>query len=122
MGEQGTDCINACYGSTAALLNAVDWIESAAWDGRLAIVVAADIATYAPGPARPTGGCGAVALLIGAVQLMRSTFLGVLLHPYLPPLPAAPSLWQMHINESIFLGFNNFIIHVDRQEALTSLK
>ena len=62
---QGVDCINACYGGTAALLNAVDWVESAAWDGRLAVVVAADVAVYAPGPARPTGGCGAVALLIG---------------------------------------------------------
>jgi hydroxymethylglutaryl-CoA synthase len=31
----------------------------------MAIVVAADIAVYAPGVARPTGGCGAVAMLIG---------------------------------------------------------
>lgn len=30
-----------------------------------AIVVAADIAIYADGPAKPTGGCGAVAMLIG---------------------------------------------------------
>lgn len=29
-------------------------------------MVAADIAIYADGPARPTGGCGAVALLVGA--------------------------------------------------------
>jgi 3-hydroxy-3-methylglutaryl CoA synthase len=28
-------------------------------------VVAADIAIYADGPAKPTGGCGAVAMLIG---------------------------------------------------------
>ena len=34
--------------------------------GRYAIVVAADIAVYASGPARPTGGAGAVAMLIGA--------------------------------------------------------
>jgi hydroxymethylglutaryl-CoA synthase len=33
--------------------------------GRLAIVVAADVATYAQGGARPTGGAGAVAMLIG---------------------------------------------------------
>eukprot|EP00161_Ancyromonas_sigmoides_P023858 TRINITY_DN7567_c0_g1_i2.p1 TRINITY_DN7567_c0_g1~~TRINITY_DN7567_c0_g1_i2.p1 ORF type:complete len:279 (-),score=49.67 TRINITY_DN7567_c0_g1_i2:102-938(-) len=32
---------------------------------RFAIVVATDIAVYAPGPARPTGGAGSVALLIG---------------------------------------------------------
>ena len=30
---EGVDCINACYGGTAALFNAVNWIESSAWDG-----------------------------------------------------------------------------------------
>jgi hydroxymethylglutaryl-CoA synthase len=62
---EGTTCINACYGGTAALLNAFLWCESSAWDGRYAIVVAADIATYAAGPARPTCGAGAVAVLVG---------------------------------------------------------
>lgn len=57
--------VNACYGGTAALLNALAWVESSGWDGRYAIVVAADIAIYADGPAKPTGGCGAVAMLIG---------------------------------------------------------
>lgn len=33
--------------------------------GRLAVVVAADIAVYAKGNARPTGGAGAVAMLVG---------------------------------------------------------
>ncbi|BDA43888.1 Hydroxymethylglutaryl-CoA synthase, cytoplasmic [Coccomyxa sp. Obi] len=62
---EGVDSLNACYGGTAALFNAVNWVESRAWDGRLAIVVAADIAMYAAGPARPSGGCGAIAMLIG---------------------------------------------------------
>lgn len=62
---EGIDTTNACYGGTAALFNALSWIESSAWDGRLAIVVAADIAVYAKGNARPTGGAGAVAMLIG---------------------------------------------------------
>lgn len=62
---EGVDTINACYGATNAVFNAVNWIESRSWDGRLAIVVAADVAVYAPGPARPTGGCGVVVLLIG---------------------------------------------------------
>lgn len=61
----GVDCINACYGGTAALMNSVAWMESREWDGRLAIVVAADVAVYEGGPARPTGGAGAVAMLIG---------------------------------------------------------
>lgn len=33
--------------------------------GRFALVVAADIAVYAKGRARPTGGAGAVAMLVG---------------------------------------------------------
>ena len=65
---QGVDSLNACYGGTAALFNAVNWVESRAWDGRLALVVAADIAMYAAGPARPSGGCGAIAMLVGEIS------------------------------------------------------
>ncbi|XP_011309790.1 hydroxymethylglutaryl-CoA synthase 1 [Fopius arisanus] len=62
---EGVDTSNACYGGTAALFNAISWVESSAWDGRLALVVAADNAVYAKGSARPTGGAGAIAILIG---------------------------------------------------------
>lgn len=62
---EGVDATNACYGGTAALFHALDWCEKDSWDGRYAIVVAADIAIYATGAARPTGGCGAIAMLIG---------------------------------------------------------
>ncbi|WFD41305.1 hydroxymethylglutaryl-CoA synthase [Malassezia japonica] len=62
---EGIDSKNACYGGTAALFNAVNWIESSSWDGREAIVFAGDIAIYAEGSARPVGGAGAVAMLIG---------------------------------------------------------
>lgn len=62
---EGATVVNACYGGTAALLNAFLWCESDGWDGRYAIVVAADIAANARGPARPTCGAGAVAALIG---------------------------------------------------------
>jgi hydroxymethylglutaryl-CoA synthase len=62
---EGVDTMNACYGGTNALFNSVNWIESSAWDGRDAIVVAGDIALYAKGAARPSGGAGAVAMLIG---------------------------------------------------------
>ena len=68
---EGVTVINACYGGTAALLNALMWVDSSSWDGRYAIVVAADIAVYADGPARPTGGCGAVAMLIGRNAPLR---------------------------------------------------
>jgi len=62
---EGVDTVNACYGGTNAVFNTVNWVESSAWDGRDAIVVAGDIALYAKGNARPTGGAGAVAMLIG---------------------------------------------------------
>lgn len=62
---EGVDTVNACYGGTNALFNTLNWIESSAWDGRDAIVVAGDIALYAKGNARPTGGAGCVAMLVG---------------------------------------------------------
>lgn len=61
----GVDTMNACYGGTNALFNAVNWVESRSWDGRNAIVIAGDIALYAKGAARPTGGAGAIVMLIG---------------------------------------------------------
>jgi hydroxymethylglutaryl-CoA synthase len=62
---EGVDTVNACYGGTNALFNSVNWLESSAWDGRDAIVVAGDIALYKKGNARPTGGAGCVAMLVG---------------------------------------------------------
>ncbi|EFN59211.1 hypothetical protein CHLNCDRAFT_138158 [Chlorella variabilis] len=62
---EGVDCVQACYGGTAAVQNAVNWVESRSWDGRFAVVVMTDISLYPAGPARPTSGAGAVALLIG---------------------------------------------------------
>ena len=62
---EGVDTVNACYGGTNALFNAINWVESSAWDGRNAIVVAGDIALYKKGAARPTGGAGCVAMLVG---------------------------------------------------------
>lgn len=62
---EGIDTTNACYGGTAALFNAVNWVESSNWDKRLALVVCGDIAVYAKGSARPTGGAGAIAMLVG---------------------------------------------------------
>ncbi|XP_054162051.1 hydroxymethylglutaryl-CoA synthase 1-like [Oppia nitens] len=89
---EGIHATNACYGGTDALFRAWDWIESSSWDGRYAIVVAADIAVYASGPARPTGGCGAIAMLIGpdaAVvfdRKVRSTYMAHVYDFYKPDL------------------------------------
>lgn len=77
---EGATSVNACYGATNALFNALNWVRSDGWDGRYAIVVACDIAVYEKGPARPTGGAGAVAMLIGVnapivIEPIRATYI-----------------------------------------------
>lgn len=62
---EGVTSYNACYGGVQALFNTVAWMESSSWDGKLGVVIASDIAVYEKGPARPTGGVGAVGILIG---------------------------------------------------------
>ncbi|RVW16267.1 Hydroxymethylglutaryl-CoA synthase [Vitis vinifera] len=47
------------------LFNCVNWVESSSWDGRYGLVVCTDSAVYAEGPARPTGGAAAIAMLVG---------------------------------------------------------
>lgn len=82
---EGVDTTNACYGGTAALFAAINWVESSSWDGRYAMVVAGDIAIYASGNARPTGGAGAVAMLIGPnapLSLVRHSRATHMAHTY----------------------------------------
>ena len=52
---EGVSTFNACYGSTNAIFNTLNWIESSAWDGRYGIVISSDIAVYPKGNARLTG-------------------------------------------------------------------
>ena len=77
---EGVTSINACYGSTNAIFNTLNWIESSSWDGRLGIVVSSDIAVYPKGNARATGGAGSIAILIGpnapiVFDPVRATFI-----------------------------------------------
>lgn len=56
---------HACYGGTLALRQAAEWIRSGAARGRAALVIAADVALYAPeDPGEPTQGGGAVAMIV----------------------------------------------------------
>ena len=56
---------HACYGGTAGLMTALDWIRSGSNRGKKALVIAADIARYGlRTPGEPTQGAGAVAMLI----------------------------------------------------------
>lgn len=66
-------------------------MQSDVWDGRLGIVVCVDVAVYAKGPARPTGGAGAIALLIApnatfVMERERSTFMKDVYDFYKPNL------------------------------------
>ncbi len=61
---------HACFGGTAGLLGAVDWIAAGAMagqPGRVALVVCTDVARYGLGtPGEPTQGAGAVAMIVSA--------------------------------------------------------
>jgi hydroxymethylglutaryl-CoA synthase len=93
---EGVTHLNACYGGTDALFAAVAWVQSEAWDGRLALVVCADTAEYAPtDPARVTGGAGAAAMLVGpdaalVLEPRRATVSGDVHDFYKPELEPYP--------------------------------
>jgi len=61
------DTQHACYGGTAGLMTAIDWIASGAAAGRSALVICSDIARYGVGTAgEPTQGAGSVAMVVSA--------------------------------------------------------
>jgi hydroxymethylglutaryl-CoA synthase len=56
---------HACYGATAGLQTALDWIRAGSNRGKKALVIGSDIARYGlKTPGEPTQGAGAVALLV----------------------------------------------------------
>ena len=56
---------HACFGGTAGLFNALDWLASGSARGRQALVVCTDVARYAlHSPGEPTQGAGAVAMIV----------------------------------------------------------
>jgi hydroxymethylglutaryl-CoA synthase len=100
---EGVDTVNACYGGTNALFNSVNWLESSAWDGRDAIVVAGDIALYKKGNARPTGGAGCVAMLVGpnapvAIERPRGSYIRHAYDFYKPDLTSEYPIVDGHFS------------------------
>jgi hydroxymethylglutaryl-CoA synthase len=64
---------HACYGGTAGLMTALDWIRSGSNRGRKALIIASDIARYGLRTAgEPTQGAGAVAMLVSATPSLVS--------------------------------------------------
>ena len=72
------DTQHACYGGTAGLMHAIEWIASGAAAGRSALVVCSDIARYGVRTAgEPTQGAGAVAMVITQNPAMLEIDLGI---------------------------------------------
>lgn len=67
---EGVTNLNACYGGTAALFNCISWGKTEG-KGRYSIVVMSDVAVYNDIRAEPTGGSGAVAILLGPNPLIE---------------------------------------------------
>ncbi|MHA2062577.1 MAG: hydroxymethylglutaryl-CoA synthase family protein, partial [Candidatus Sifarchaeia archaeon] len=56
---------HACYGGTAGIMNAIDWVRSDYCAGKNALVVATDIAKYGLNTSgEPTQGAGSVAFIV----------------------------------------------------------
>ncbi len=61
---------HACYAGTAAVRQALEWQLSGNAKGKAALVIAADVALYAPGHSgEPTQGAGAVAMVIATPDI-----------------------------------------------------
>jgi hydroxymethylglutaryl-CoA synthase len=72
------DTQHACYGGTAGVMAAVEWIASGAAGDRVALVICADIARYGVGSAgEPTQGAGAVAMVIARDPALLALDVGV---------------------------------------------
>ena len=62
---EGADTYNACYGGTNALFNAVNWVQSEAWNGKYAVVICSDTAVHPDSDHLSVIGASAVAMLVG---------------------------------------------------------
>ena len=72
------DTQHACYGGTAGLMTAVEWIASGAADGRSALVICSDIARYGIDTAgEPTQGAGAIAMIVAQNPALLELDIGI---------------------------------------------
>ncbi len=72
------DTQHACYGGTAGLMTALEWIGSGAAAGRSALVVCSDVARYGVATAgEPTQGAGSIAMVISQHPAILELDLGI---------------------------------------------
>lgn len=98
-------------------------MQSQSWDGRFALVVSSDIAVYPKGNARPTGGAGSIAILVGpnapvVFDNVRSTFIDNAYDFYKPnPFSEYPTV-DGHLSIEIFLNALRECYHTFREKHL----
>jgi hydroxymethylglutaryl-CoA synthase len=103
------DTQHACYGGTAGLMAASDWVASGSARGSAAIVVCSDVARYGLSTAgEPTQGGGAVAMLVSdrpeLVALDRdSGFFSTDVHDFWRPIGHREALVDGHYSIRCYL-------------------
>lgn len=121
---------HACFGGTAGLLNAVDWIAAGSARGRAALIVCTDIARYTVGSAgEPTQGAGAVAMLVSARPRLVELEVGISgsyaldVHDFWRPLHRKDALVDGHFSVQCYLdalagAYGQWRLLADEREPL----
>lgn len=101
---------HACYGGTAALQLALDWIRAGSAQGKKALIVCSDIARYGMHTAgEPTQGAGAVALVVSssprllAIDAGTSGLYAMDVHDFWRPLYSKDALVDGHYSVQCYL-------------------
>lgn len=101
---------HACYGGTAALQLALDWVRSGSARGQKALIVCSDVARYGLGSAgEPTQGAGAVALLVSDAPRLVALDAGLSglwandVHDFWRPLYSKDALVDGHYSVRCYL-------------------
>lgn len=101
---------HACYGGTAALQLALDWIRSGSARGQKALVVCSDIARYGlHTPGEPTQGAGAVAILLSDTPALveldagKSGVCAIDVHDFWRPLYSKDAFVDGHYSVQCYL-------------------
>jgi hydroxymethylglutaryl-CoA synthase len=101
---------HACFGGTAGLLGATEWIASGAGKGRVALIVCTDVARYGLRTAgEPTQGAGAVAMIVSErprlveLEVGRSGSFARDVHDFWRPLDRKEAVVDGHYSVSCYL-------------------
>jgi len=101
---------HACFGGTAGLMTALDWIASGSARGRVALMMCTDVARYALKSAgEPTQGAGAVAMIVSENPRMLALEPGISgsysrdVHDFWRPLYSKEAMVDGHYSVQCYL-------------------